>query len=321
MDEECVSVIVPVYNVEQYLEKCVYSIVNQTYKNLEIILVDDGSKDDSGKICDKCATADERISVIHKTNGGLSDARNCGIERATGKWITFIDSDDYISEYYVDELLNVVKKQNADISICDPVHVFNDMKATFEKNTSITCFSSLEAVKTIWYQSSFLPSAWGKMYKRALFDDVRFTCRVIYEDIDIMHKIFCRAKKIVYINSKMYAYVHRENSITTQGFSEQQFYILEICDKIRDFAFEHTEDVQKAARAYSIAGNMRIYICTPRIKQYVKVIDDCKSYIQKNTWIVLKDLKIRWKMKIGLLLFLVNKRLFVYVHSRINRWR
>ena len=128
MEEELISVILPIYNVEKYLEKCLKSVINQTYKNLEIILVDDGSKDNSPQICDEYAVKDKRIVVIHKSNGGLSDARNAGIEIAKGKYITLIDSDDYVELEMYEKLYNKAISDNLDIAICGNYNVSEDYK-------------------------------------------------------------------------------------------------------------------------------------------------------------------------------------------------
>ena len=126
MDNELISIVIPIYNVEKYIEKCLDSVIKQTYKNIEIILVDDGSPDNCGKICDSYANNDKRIQVIHKENGGLSDARNVGIERANGKYITFVDSDDYIELDYIEYLYTLIKKYNTKISFCKVNVVFNE---------------------------------------------------------------------------------------------------------------------------------------------------------------------------------------------------
>ena len=129
--KERISVVVPVYNVEQYLEKCVNSIINQTYKNLEIILVDDGATDKSGKLCDELAKLDNRIMAYHKKNGGLSDARNYGVERATGDYIGFVDGDDYIDAEMYEKLYEAIKKENVDVAECNLKIIYSDRVELF----------------------------------------------------------------------------------------------------------------------------------------------------------------------------------------------
>jgi len=138
--KEQISIVVPVYNVEQYLEKCVNSIINQTYKNLEIILIDDGATDSSGKLCDELAKIDNRIKVYHKENGGLSDARNYGVERATGDYIGFVDSDDCIDSEMYEKLYEAIRKENVDVAECNLKIIYPDREELFtEQNYYNVC--------------------------------------------------------------------------------------------------------------------------------------------------------------------------------------
>lgn len=317
---ELVSIVIPVYNVKQYLNKCIESVINQSYTNIQIILVDDGSTDGSAELCDIQSKLDSRIEVIHKPNGGLSDARNAGIDRSKGDWICFIDSDDFVSTDYVGRMLDVAIQNNAEIAICDPVHVFESGDAVFTKEKKTKVYANTDAIKEMWYQRSFLFSAWAKIYRRDLFNKNRFTKGIIYEDVDIMHEVFILASKIVYIDAKLYAYVHREGSITTQKFSAREFDILKICKKLVDFAEAYPADVRKAALAYGVVGNMRIFISAPSNNEYEEYVHITKSYLERNGVKVLFDMNTRLKLKAGILLFYINKKLFRYVHSKINRW-
>ena len=197
--ENKVSVIIPVYKVEKYLEKCIDSVINQSYSNLEIILVDDGSPDNCGKICDKYAKKDNRIRVIHKTNGGLSDARNNGIKIATGNYIAFIDSDDYVTEDYIEYLLKLIIDNNSDISIVMPYEVDENyiVKKIF-KREKIYNYNSNDALKTMLYQKKFETSAWGKLFKKNVVNGIYFPTGKIYEDIGTIYKYILRAKKITF---------------------------------------------------------------------------------------------------------------------------
>ena len=168
MDEK-ISVIVPVYNVEQYLERCVESIINQTYKNLEIILVDDGSTDNSGKLCDELAKKDNRIKVIHKENGGLSDARNRGIEEAAANIVGFIDSDDYIDKDMYEVLFENLKKTGANLSMCGHYDVFNGIIPNQVENIEVKLLSPSQAIKMVMEAKILSVTAVNKLYKKDLF--------------------------------------------------------------------------------------------------------------------------------------------------------
>ena len=209
-----ISVIVPVYNVELYLEKCIESICNQTYKNLQIILVDDGSTDSSGNICDLYGKKDNRITVIHKTNGGLSDARNAGLDIADGEYIGFVDSDDYIAPEMFEHLLNLSNRNNGDIVICDKVE-FNENE-TISVNNKLEQINVLDrdvAIAQLASDTTIRSHVWNKLYKHNLFDGIRFDVGKAYEDVYIMHRLFLKTQKIVITNQVFYYYLQRSNSI------------------------------------------------------------------------------------------------------------
>lgn len=215
-----VSVIVPVYNVEKYLSRCIDSIINQTYKNLEIILVDDGSPDRCGDICDQYAIKDSRIKVIHKKNGGLSDARNAGINLAKGDYITFIDSDDWIHPKYIETLYDLVKKHNADISVCNFIRTTSEDHNDEISLIDVIAFNKYEALEQFtdkYYVQMVI--ACGKLYKKDLFHNVRFPVGRIHEDEFTTYKLIYNANKIVFTTTPLYYYWQREDSIMGSGFN------------------------------------------------------------------------------------------------------
>ena len=224
---EKISVIVPVYNVEQYLERCVDSIISQTYTNLEIILVNDGSTDNSGKLCDELAKKDERIRVIHKENGGLSDARNRGLDEAESDLVGFIDSDDYIDSDMYEVLLKNLNNTDADLSMCALYDVYNNTPEAQVTNKETWKLSSEQAIKMVMEAKILSVTAVNKLYRKSLFTDLKFEVGKIAEDAFIMIKLLDKCEKIVATNEKKYYYVHRENSITTQKFSTKFLNVIE----------------------------------------------------------------------------------------------
>ena len=219
---EKITVIVPVYNVENYLNKCLDSLINQTYKNLEIIVINDGSTDNSGEICQEYAQKDNRIIYIEQENGGLSDARNTGLERMTGSYVTFVDSDDWVEPNYVEVLHNKLIGYQADIAIGN-YYSYNEDEAMyyFHVNSesyyeklydNISIFENLYDVKQM--KSFSLISAWGKLYKAELFDYIRFDKGKLGEDGYINQKLYLLVQKVIYINQGLYAYRQRSGSIT-----------------------------------------------------------------------------------------------------------
>ncbi len=207
-----ISVIVPIYNVEQYVEKCVESIMNQTYKDLEIILIDDGSTDGSGNICDEYAIKDSRIRVVHKENGGLSDARNAGIELAKGEFLSFVDGDDYIHPQMLEILYRNLMEQGCDISMCKFCHITEDeiIDTVLISDLVRKEECSLKALVT---NSSEIASACNKLYKRTLFDDIRYPKGKLHEDEYVIHELLGKSEGIVISDAQLYFYVKREGSI------------------------------------------------------------------------------------------------------------
>lgn len=319
--EPLISVIIPVYNVEKYLDLCMQDVVSQDYKNIEIILVDDGAKDNSGAICDSWAKKDKRIMSLHKENGGLSDARNYGLKYTNGEWVTFIDSDDRLAPNYISELYKICEKNKCDISICDPVHIFPDKEWGYENSTAVRVFSSDEAIEEMWYQKSFLVSAWGKLYKREFFDKVQFKKGIIFEDVQMMHKVFEQAKRIAYSPAKLYGYVHRENSITTQKFSVKDCGILDICQELIKFANSKSKELKEAAQAYYTVGCFRVYLNAPRTEEYTEYINQAKNGIEKYGRMTLKNKKVRRKTKIGLICYFYFPFMLNLIYRRTNRWK
>ncbi len=214
--DELISVIIPVYNVEKYLKICLESVLNQTYQNLEIILVDDGSKDKSGQICDEYSKKDERIKVIHKENGGLSDARNVGIENSFGKYICFIDSDDYIDVKFLENLYSIIKKYNADISVCCYKIVSENsdhLKVEEKREYSEEVWNNEQSYKELLLFGKLENYIWNKLFKKSLFNGVCFPKGKKMEDIGTTYLLLDKAKKIATTNYVGYFYMQREGSI------------------------------------------------------------------------------------------------------------
>lgn len=227
-----ISVIVPVYNVEQYLDRCINSVISQTYSNFELILVDDGSPDCCGSICEGWATNDERIKVFHKENGGLSDARNFGIEKASGNYITFIDSDDYVEETYLEYLLSLFEySETAKVTAANHTVVRGE---NFSKNVEfrgVKVFSKDEALQEVLYHGLIDVSAWGKLYKREVFDNLRFPIGRLFEDTYLFGDILLLTEDIVYGGEAQYFYVQRKNSIVNSKFNSKNLQFIESVER------------------------------------------------------------------------------------------
>ena len=257
MHEDLVSVIVPVYNVESYLRECIDSIVAQTYRNIEVILIDDGSKDSSGAICDEYADKDNRIKVIHKENGGLSEARNSGLEIASGDWIAFVDSDDYIDEAMLDTLVDLANGNNAQVAMCN----FRATSMPLDNNTDIVTnvFSRddlLEVYTKRAKEYSITNSVWDRIYKREFVKEIRFVPRRHNEDILYTMQVFLRA----YTSAKLYHYRDiREGNISGVKVSlnsiNDKIYLTGLAAKeLRANRYGELADIYESLNFLEIAG-------------------------------------------------------------------
>ena len=210
-----ISVIIPVYKVEDYLRKCLDSVLAQTFQDYELILVDDGSPDNCGKICDEYALKDSRIRVIHKPNGGLSDARNVALDIASGEYITFIDSDDYVISTHLEELYSALIETDSDIAIGNITSVSEE-----KLNPGFYCPATsrmvLEGLSV--FDTLNQPCAWAKLYKKYIFDDIRFPFQKLYEDTFIYHEILSKVSRGVLTGKNTYFYLIRSGSILHQEY-------------------------------------------------------------------------------------------------------
>lgn len=232
-----ISVIIPVYDVQDYLADCLESVINQTYTNLEIILVDDGSTDKSGVICDEYSKKDGRIKVVHKSNGGLSSARNSGLNVFSGEYFSFVDSDDVIDEKYIQTLYENAKRENCSLSVCSYLR-FNDVIEREESKNEYSIFTGKECFQKILDGQIDLTVAWGKLYKRDFFGAFRFNEGQNNED-EVYANNFIFVKKIVYTPCKLYFYRNNENGIIRGIFSLSKLSAIEVLEYRERFLLEN----------------------------------------------------------------------------------
>jgi len=319
MKNPLISVIVPVYNVEKYINKCVDSIISQTYNNLEIYLVNDGSPDLCGDICDNYSKSDNRIKVIHKGNGGLSDARNVALDLIHGVYVIFIDSDDFVATDYIETLYELIKTYNAQIA----VSLFYDFKEEEEViiqqfKGKIECHSAIKALQIMNYQKQFDNTAWGKLYKTSLFSGIRYPKGLIYEDLPTTYKLFLNAEKIVSIDYKSYYYLIRDTSIEGSEFSE---YKLNCMLKVVELLENDSTNFREAKRSFDcriISFLFHILMRLPKTNTgRIIVIHKIKKY----RFNVLLDPNARFKTRIACLLTYFDIDFMNVFFSIINRRR
>ncbi len=244
-----ISIIVPVYNVETYLAKCVDSILAQTYTNLEIFLVNDGSSDCCGKLCDEYAKEDKRIKVIHKKNGGLSDARNVAIDVATGEFITFIDSDDYVTDDYIMTLYSLIEKYECKVSIAlYNTFVEGSKPKVVNRVYREDCQTNIKAIEEMFYQEKYDTASWAKLYHSSLFaTGIRYPKGIVYEDLATTYLLIFQSDKVAFCNRRIYNYLLRRDSIEGSSFSSKKMdSALKVCELMES----HLDILGKVMQAY-----------------------------------------------------------------------
>lgn len=261
-----ISVIIPVYNVENYLMRCLESVISQSFKDFEIILVDDGSTDSSGQVCDRVSHSDSRIKVIHKRNGGLSSARNTGLDIANGEYVTFIDSDDWILSDAFEYLLSVIEKTQSDVVSADyaftegdVVYANSDYKEIVIEGTDNILKFYLE--QDILHKKNDFP-VWIKLYRKDLFNDIRFPNGKIYEDTITNYKILSKCKRYVKSTRIIYAYYQRPQSITKSRLTIKNFDLIDVSKEMLKLSVNNPElkDLCQRKIAMAYFSLLSIYI-------------------------------------------------------------
>lgn len=281
--DSLVSVIIPVYNVRKYLDECVQSVIMQTYKNLEIILVDDGSTDGSEKLCDDYITKDSRIRVLHKENGGLSDARNEGYKISKGDYISFIDSDDYISPIFIEELLTNLIQLKADIVALRSGTDFWDGESLPNLNTQKIKKGKLVCARRALEEQLCQVNATGapfKLYKREIVDGVLFPKGYLYEDVATTYKFFMKSNQAVIVTDDLYAYRKRANSIIRRDFKDDKMICLTIADQVINDVKEYDSKLKKEAisRVYAMVYSVFLQVPAGDKRHQKQLWDWMKKY-------------------------------------------
>ena len=269
-----ISVIVPIYNVELYLKKCIDSILNQTYSNLEIILVDDGSTDSSGEICDTYANK-KNVVIIHKKNGGLSSARNAGLDVATGKYISFIDSDDYIEPDMYEKMISVIEKTDKDIACCGRiVNVYGSHENVEFTVPEIKEYTKTEAIRQVLLLGEIDVSACDKIYKKELFNKIRYPEGKISEDAAIIMELLNQSNGVVHAAEPFYHYVLRKRSISKSSYSVKNLDVL-----------ENIKSTEKYINKYysELNDDYKIYACLTSAAQLILINGDKQAKKQFQT--------------------------------------
>ncbi|MFJ7728160.1 glycosyltransferase family 2 protein [Neobacillus sp. NPDC097160] len=327
-----ISIIVPIYNVEKYLNKCIDSILAQTFTNFELILVNDGSPDNCGGICNKYSIIDPRIKVIHKKNGGLSSARNAGIKIAKGKYIGFVDSDDYIDKKMYEILYNSIELHSSDVVVCDVIKVNEENRIILKQDVNTEYrtehFTNIQALNQLYQPNEDIFDPMGrsgerwifavnKLYKRSLFQSLKYQEGVIYEDELIIHKIYYQSKKITSISAKLYYYVQRQDSIVYSPFSINKFdRVYALKDRAKFFKTVRQNKLhEKAFKCYLEVLIWNYYVAKSQLSGVDKELKQLKRTLNKNIVSLIKNPYISWRQKVMVALFIVNPSVFGFVKN------
>ena len=314
-NSDLISVVIPVYNVKKYLNRCIDSVIRQTYKKIQIVVVDDGSTDGSDKICDEYLRTDKRIQVIHKANGGLSDARNVGIKKAEGKYITFIDSDDEVTEDYIEFLYKLIKKMNADMSICSHVDIFCRRNKRHDWGTGEECVvNKKEVLEKMLYKEGFDVSACGKLYPLELFSNINFPKGKLFEDAATTYKLIDQCNMVALgLQGKYLYYIHPE-SIVNSDFSKEKldlnFATEEMCAYIEK-KYPDLKNATERRRLYAAFSSLNQLYKNKNIDR--KAEKFLLDIIKKYRWSVLKNPRANVIDKNAIILLGMSKRIYCSV--------
>lgn len=319
--DDLVTIVIPVYNLEQYISVCVDSVLQQTYRNIEILIVDDGSTDASPMICDEFAKKDSRVRVIHKKNEGLSVVRNIGAKEAKGKYIAHIDGDDILMPTYIEHLLSLLVEYNADISMCSFVPFMDGDEIPKGKvqnsRENIKIMTKEQALETFLYQKYFTSSTWGKLFKKELLLRVEFVYGSMCEDMDSIYKLIHYSDKVVYSSKIQYFYRQRLGSIVHTCLLKREKDCIEAADGMVKFIEGYYFNLRHAVYSKCFSSNIQILLTIPFYEVYdsrhKNVIDNIKKYrkdvlLNSKARIVSRGCALVsyfgiWVLKLGLIIF------------------
>lgn len=316
---ELISVIIPVYNVEKYIDRCVESVINQTYKNLEIILVDDGSSDMSLHLCNKWEKEDKRVKVLSKENGGASTARNAGIDSARGNYIMFVDSDDYVSEIICESLYIKLKQQQADIAICRMEKIEKDRiypTRLWDYSENMVVMNRRTALQE-FFMDKIDCGPCHKLFSAEVIKQIRFPEGVINEDFVFVYRVLLNANRIVFFSDILYHYCFRENSVTSSRFSKRQFDRYYNCVEVYNEIKEKEPELEREARFYM--WRQSLYLLKEMLEEnlhneYLKEFEMIRTSLKKDLYYILKSKYLTGKEKVSYCFLITSPIIYKRLH-------
>lgn len=323
MSELLISVIIPVYNVEKYLRKCLESVFQQTYKEIDIIIIDDGSTDRSGYICDEYKKKYPQITVVHKKNGGLSDARNLGIKMAMGDYVAFLDSDDFLSPYYFEIMAKIIYDAEINlVALKQPCSFWDEDEDAVElaKNGNdykVEIMSNIEALERMFYLK-IVTGAQFKICKTEIFKKISFPQNLLYEDLATTYKEFMNVDRVAIVDSKIYAYRKRMDGIIRQKFSEKKLGIIEVSQNVVYTIDNVFPELLPAAKYRVFSPLFSVFLQVPfeeklyRTKLWSEIVKYRKSVIKEKN-------QIRAKDRIAAFLTYLGKDITYYIGKKFGQ--
>lgn len=301
------------------MPQCLESIVRQTYAHLEIILVDDGSTDGSGALCDEYAARDTRIHVIHKANGGLSDARNAALDVMTGDLVMMVDGDDYISNDCIETLLQLLEGTDSDIAV-GRWRMFDDANGLPDEQVvedRVTIYSQQEAIKNIFYQDTLTNSACSRLFRASLFEQVRFPEGMLYEDLAVVYPLLQQVRQVAYTSHLVYYYRQHQSSITGH-FTVQRTHVVDILEQLERRLEGERSQFLPAVRSRLLSAYFNILLLCPSTEEFQVVVDRCWKGIKRLRWGCLADIHVRLKNKLGIIASLAGKQPFLWMFRGVT---
>ena len=319
-----ISVIIPVYNVEEYLHYAIESLEKQTYKNFEIILVNDGSTDNSGELCDEYSEKYSNVRVFHKENGGLSDARNFGVQKAKGEFITFLDPDDYLEVYSLELLASIQEMQDCDIvstrvKATELYNVYSNRSLTEEDIKNVIVMNRDIFLEEAFYDKVATVSACGKLYRKSILE-IPFPKGKIYEDLYIISEHVGKANKIVHTPLQIYNYYKRQGSIVNSKFTSKQYDFFDAINHNRGIIkgkYNNKQNLENAVNAKEVSGGLKI--CNTAYLTNLNDVNKINSILKKNKMSFLLNKRINIKFKIKYILFTLSPKIFYRIKNILKK--
>lgn len=310
------SIVIPVYNVENYISRCIESIIAQTYRNFELILVDDGSSDNSGRICDSYAEKHNFIKVYHIANSGPGGARNYGVEKATGNYVFFVDSDDYIAKETVGILYNIEERTNADIIVLSerivPERGQYDLEVTSSADivNNIEEYTREQSIELLGYVRKILNAPWGKLFRKDILTSIPFPENVIYEDYEAMYQILDSANKIIYVPFQLYYYAQRAGSIMHSSWNEQRNRLMTVSREFMDFVKQKYPNIYPASVYRYFFSLNELYVFAFNEKNFFDLTNKPRLYARTIMGYLLNDRNVSWLKKVRYIIMIYFPRMY-----------